>query len=261
MAQPTTAEEKKVVPQAVKRPEVPAGFISFDEFISQNPGFSSKYESNKEAHMAIWLDEPVSAFVHTSRLIDPDAKSGVGVVKLLEIPNYATYTLSVTDFINWFGEPNLKLHLASPPPLKEIGRDDKFWRNLRSQKLRMWCRDISMKTAQGERSITTVDNVTATRNNEYGLWDKFPKVYVLPPTQMIMATSASKDIVDFVWESMVSKDVVTTKKKFDEDDIKLVQLDLLAKAKEYKIEGVFGKDATGTVVESFMLAAKEKYVK
>jgi hypothetical protein len=264
MAQ-TQTEEKKPATETVKRPEPPEGFISFDDFIDQNPKFCEKYEKNKEAHMAIWLDEPVPGVVQVSRRI-PDENGdvpdgGIGEVQAISIPNRTTYTIAVSDFINWFGDPRMRLHLKRAPAENITGFKDTHWKIVRSEKLRLWCRDLSMRPSQDKPTFMTPLRRIAESNDQYGLWDSYPKVFILLPTQMIMATTPTKDLVDFVWESMNAQGINMTKKKFDENDTKAVQNDLLAKAKEYKIEGVFGMNATGTIIEGYMMAAKEKYVK
>jgi hypothetical protein len=240
--------------------EPPAGFISFDEFIEKNPKFCEKYEQLEhwEAHMAIWLDEPVDGMVCVSQ----KDEEGNSAATIIPIPHHTTYTLKVIDFINWFGDPNLKLHLPKPPA--NLGYKDEYWKRMRNEKLRIWCRELTMKpvTTQNGMHKSFFTPVVNNKLSEYGTYDlfgKYPKVWILLPTQMIMATTAAKDIVDFVWEAMQTRNVNCNSKKFTEDEIKGVGDEMYAKAKEYKMEGVFGMTTAGTVVESFMLAAKEKY--
>lgn len=252
-------KENEVAVKAVKRETPPEGFISFDDFVEQNPKFCEKYEGNKEAHMAIWLDEPAEARAFVSRRDENTKRVSVEAVK---IPNRSSFTVKVSDFINWFGDPKLKLHLPFAPD--DTGYDEKFWNKMRNEKLRIFGRELVMKPVGNVGSFTTPASEVSNINDKHDLWDKYPNFFVLLPDKMVMSTGGDDkrvDPIDFVYEVMSTRGISLTRKSFDEDDIKGVQDDLQKRAKELNIEGVFGSSATGTIIEGFMIRVREKYGK
>lgn len=272
-------KENEVAVKTVKREAPPEGFISFDDFVEQNPKFCEKYEGNREAHMAIWLDEPAPLKFRVSRHYDTtesvrieDPNTGKvsyenqivqrSRVEDVVINSRKSETIKVWEFITWFGDPKLKLHLAIFPT--DVGYDNKFWTKMRKEKLRIFGRELVMKPVGNVGSFTTPASEVSNVNDEHDLWDKYPKFFVLLPDKMVMSTGGEDkriDPIDYVWEVMSTRGISLTRKSFDEDDIKGVMSDLQKRAKELNIEGVFGSDATGTIIEGFMIRVREKYGK
>ena len=250
-------KEKEKANGTVKSVKPPEGFVSFNDFIAQNPKFCEKYEGNVEAHMAIWLDEPVDAQVLVSR---KDDETGRVSVQSVVIPKHKSYPLKVWDFINWFGDPNLKLHLDIAP--KDTFWDEKFWRSARNEKLAIFGRAISMRPRGDAPTFTSPTKTIAKDNTKYDLWDKYPKIYVLLPEKMVMTVggvSQEVKVEDFVWEVMNTAGVDVGQDGFDEVDIKIIHDELYSRAKEFNLEGIFSSSAAGTIIEGYMITAKEKF--
>lgn len=250
--------ENEVAVSGLNNPKPPEGFISFNDFIEQNPGFCSKYEGNKEAHMAIWLDEPVDASALVSRR---NSETGRVAVETVVIKSRTSATIKVSDFINWFGDPKLKLHRESFP--SDIGYDAKFWRKMKNEKLRIFGRENVMKGNANGRTFTSPEMSHAQLNTDHNLWGKYPRIYVLLPDKMVMSIQGDDeekvDPIAYVWEAMNTIGVAMNSERFEETEIIAVQENLLQRASELNIEGVFGSSATGTIIEGFMITAKEKY--